>query len=82
VGVGVLSQGTIDILQSAADEFVVTDCLNNRVCVFSADGVELVRSWGGSDVCDSQFRHPTALAAAGHHLYVMDRMNGRVQVFE
>ncbi len=52
------------------------------MCVFSPDGSELVRSWGVEGTGDTQFRNTTALVIAGQHLYVMDQIEGRVQVFE
>ena len=81
VGVCVLGDGCMDVLQSATGEYVVADYSNHRVCVFSPDGSELVRSWGVKGNGDGQFAYPTALAASGRHLYVMDASD-RVQVFE
>ncbi len=82
VGVGVVGGRSMDVLQSAHGEYVVADFWSHRVCVFSADGLELVRSWGMRGFGTGQFMFPVALAAAGRHLYVMDCGSGRVQVFE
>ena len=62
----------------------MADIANHRVCVFSADGSQLVRSWGTKGTRRGQFRLPTALAVAGSHLYVLDgdSASARVQVFE
>ncbi len=46
VGVGMLGGGFLDVLQSVSGEYVVTDIRKHRLCVFSPDGSELVRSWG------------------------------------
>ena len=82
VGMGVLGRGNMDVMQSVCREYVVADCESHRVCVFSPDGSMLLRSWGVRGTGDGQFQFPTALAAAGKHLYVMDSCGGRVQVFE
>ena len=70
------------VIEESLGEYVVADCHNHRVCVFSPDGSELVRSWGVEGTGDGQFQYPVALAVAGQHLYVMDHCNDRVQVFE
>ena len=54
----------------------------HRICVFSADGSTLLRQWGGYGVADGMFINPTALAMCGGQLYVLDRGNKRVQVFQ
>ncbi len=83
VGEGVLCRGgTGDVVQSVSGEYVVADFDNHRVCVFSPDGSEVVRSWGLVGTGDGQLQSPTALAAAGKHLYVIDASSSRVQVFE
>ena len=79
---GTLGRGYKDVVLSSSYEYVVADHNNHRVCVFSADGSQLVRSWGTEGTGDGQFSMPTALAVAGSHLYVLDMNSGRVQVFE
>ena len=82
VGVGTLEDGLNDVVMTSSGEFVVADAEHNRVCVFSPDGLELVRSWGSFGPGDGEFDDPTALALVGEHLYVLDCESERVQVFE
>ena len=60
----------------------MADVYNNRLCLFSPDGLELLRSWGTMGNGDGEFEYPTALAIAGSHLCVLDYGSARVQVFE
>ena len=60
----------------------MADYGNHRICVFSADGSMLLRSWGSEGTGDGQFKYPTALAVRGSRLYVLDNSSPRVQVFE
>ena len=55
---------------------------NNRIVKFSSDGTYLM-AWGGTGSAPGQFRTPHALAmdSAGQ-LYVGDRSNRRIQVFQ
>lgn len=55
---------------------------NNRVVKYAADGTYLLE-WGGTGYAPGQFRDPHALAMdAEGRLYVADRDNNRVQVFD
>ncbi len=82
IGAGMVSHGNNDVALTAAGEILVADFGNNRVCVFSADGSTLLRSWGTPGSGDGQFAFPTALALVGAKLYVLDGDGTRVQVFE
>ena len=61
-------------------EVIVSDHMAHRVCVFSADGRTLLRTWGTSGTADGQFSYPTALALVGNQLFVISS-SSRVQVF-
>ena len=55
---------------------------NNRIVKFSRDGTYLM-AWGGTGSAPGQFRTPHALAMDSQGLlYVGDRSNRRIQVFE
>jgi DNA-binding beta-propeller fold protein YncE len=55
---------------------------NSRIHAFSADG-ELLRSWGEPGRGPGQFRVPHGIAVDGNNrVYVPDRENDRVQVFD
>ena len=79
---GQVSDGPKDVEISPSGEVIVVDCDSNRVCVFSGDGRTLLRTWGTEGTADGQFLRPTALSLAGSKLFVIDRDNARVQVFE
>ena len=55
IGAGVLSDGYNAVCLSVKGEFVVADWQKDRVCVFSADGSRLVRSWGSMGTGNGQF---------------------------
>ena len=60
----------------------VADNLNNRVQVFSPDGIYLTQ-WGTYGSGDGQFSGPFGVAVdAGGRVYVADTYNHRIQVFE
>ncbi len=62
--------------------FVADGYGNSRIHVFSQDG-GLVRSWGEAGRGAGQFRVPHGIAIdAGGRVYVADRENDRVQVFD
>ena len=82
IGDKLVSNGYKDVDFTAAGEIILADYNNNRVCVFSADGSELLRAWGSSGTGNGEFNCPTALSVRGSRLYVLDRNNPRVQVFE
>ena len=82
--VGQVSDGhkDVEILPTGSGDVIVADCWANRICVFSADGRTLLRTWGTEGTADGQFRNPTALALVGNKLFVLDCDSPRVQVFE
>jgi DNA-binding beta-propeller fold protein YncE len=82
IGAGVVANGNKDMQFAPNGELLVADPLNHRVCVFSADGDTLLRSWGTRGSVDGQFECPTGLALADYKLLVLDCNSARVQVFE
>jgi WD40 repeat protein len=81
IGFGVVADGFKDVQFSPNGELLVADHGNHRVCVFSADGDTLLRTWGTRGFADGQFESPTALALADSKLFVLDECSSRVQVF-
>ena len=77
---GQVSDWNKDVVIAPSGEVIVADYGAHRVCVFSADGRTLLRTWGTEGTADGQFDYPTALALIGSKLFVLDRK--RVQVFE
>ena len=75
IGAGVVADGHKDVEFAALanGEIIVADWGNYRICVFSADGSTLLRSWNTNGTGDGQFSCPTALAVRGSRLYVLDR---------
>ena len=72
---GVLGEGEVDVAFSRSGEFIVADTGNNRVCVFSADGAELVREFDGTGPGrEVPFDQPSTLFVVGKYLCVLDRM--------
>jgi peptidylglycine monooxygenase len=66
----------------AGEIFVADGYANSRVHVFSPTGV-LLRSWGEPGRAPGQFRVPHGIAVgAGGRVYVTDRENDRVQIFD
>ena len=64
------------------DVFVVDGHGNNRVVKFSKDG-EFIMSWGGAGTGPGQFNEPHCLAFDSRgRLFVGDRVNERIQVFD
>ena len=81
VGAGVLAEMSYnDVSFGAGDEIIVADSGNNRILVFSPDGVTIIKTWGSLGTAAGQFKYPKALAVSGSYLYVMDKT--RVKVFE
>ena len=64
------------------DEIAVTELWNNRVSVFSSDGIHL-RSFGGEGEENGEFNQPSGIAFDIHgNIIVTDCNNDRVQVFD
>ena len=82
VGAGIVSAGHKEAAFCENGEIIVADQASHRICVFSADGAKITRSWGSEGATDARFKSPTAVAVAGKHVYVLDASNPRVQVFE
>jgi DNA-binding beta-propeller fold protein YncE len=82
IGAGVVADGDKDVQFAPNGELLVADCRNHRMCVFSADGDTVLRTWGTQGSADGQFEYPTALALVDSKLFVLDRDSARVQVFE
>jgi DNA-binding beta-propeller fold protein YncE len=81
IGAGELTDGSKDAQFALNGELLVTDVVNHRVCVFSADGDTLLRTFGTRGSADGQFQYPTALALADLKLFVLDS-SARVHLFE
>ncbi len=82
IGDGVVAGGPNDVLFAPNGELLVSDFRDHRVCVFSADGDTLLRTWGTKGATGGQFLNPTALALADSKLFVLEYNSARVQVFE
>jgi WD40 repeat protein len=82
IGAGVVANGHKDIEFMPNGELLVADYNNHRICVFSADGDALLRTWGSNGSGDGQFQRPTGLALVGSSLFVLEDGGSRVQVFE
>lgn len=79
---GLPSEFAKDIAITDSGDIIVTDGGNNRVCVFTPDGLQLTRQFGTKGTVDGEFKEPFTLAIANGHLYVADRGSKRVQVFQ
>ncbi len=82
IGACVVADGPKDVLFAPNGELLVADYNNHRVCVFSADGDTLLRTWGTRGSADGQFEYPTALSLVNSKLFVLECKRVRVQVFE
>ncbi len=78
---GQVSNGHKDVEIAPSGDVIVADDSAHRVCVNSADGRTLLRTWGTEGTDDGLFKEPTALALVGNKLFVLDRDSARVQVF-
>jgi DNA-binding beta-propeller fold protein YncE len=78
-----LFQSPTDVAWDSAGNIFVADGIGNaRVAKFTRDGV-FVKSWGSRGAGDSQFKIVHGLAVdAGGNVYVADRGNNRIQVFD
>lgn len=80
IGVGLL-RSPLDVDFSCDGDILVADRYNNRVCVFSPDGLTLLRSFGCKGDAPGKFQCPSTLAVHGSQLFVKDWESTRVQVF-
>jgi len=62
------------------DEIFICDTENNRIVVFSIEGI-LLRQWGIAGTEPGCFHSPAAIAVSENMVYVTDRHNKRIQVF-
>jgi DNA-binding beta-propeller fold protein YncE len=77
-GVAVASNGDIYISEGHGE----TRANNSRIMVFTRDG-KFIKTFGTRGTGDGQLRSPHALAFDSHdHLYVADRGNSRVVIFD
>ncbi len=81
IGAGVVADGVKDVQFAPNGELLVADNFNHRVCMFSANGDTLLRTWGTRGSADGQFAYPVALALVDSKLFVLDWGSARVQVF-
>lgn len=80
IGVGTVVDGCKDVSFVTSGEIVVADFAQNRICVFSSDGDQLLKCWNADAAASIVLNSPSGLAVAGTRMYVMD--NSRVLVFE
>ena len=67
---------------SAGNIYISDGYVNSRVAKYSKSG-DWVKSWGEPGTGPGQFRTPHAIAVdANDHIYVGDRTNRRIQVFD
>ncbi len=84
IGAGVGTYGWKDVEFAPNGELLVVDYGNRRVCVFSADGDTLLRTWPANASVENHFKSQTALVLADYRLFGLDTASGsaRVHVFE
>ena len=72
-----------DVVETEAGDIFISDGYrNNRVVHYSAEG-KFVKQWGSLGVEAGQFSLPHSIAVdSGGRLYVADRNNARVQIFD
>lgn len=80
VGEGMLKNPQ-DVCVDSRGRILVTDTGNSRICAFSAEG-KLLATFGEWGWFPGLFSDPTAIESHGERIYVADRENQRVQVFD
>ena len=70
-----------DVAFAADGSVYVADLFHQRVLRFALDG-KLLQSFGTPGPNPGQFAGPTGLAVHGGYVHVVDRDNGRVQIFD
>ena len=76
--------GWCDVEVLPDGRIAVADAEKDRILFYSGDGVTLLKSFGSEGAGASEFDYPTAVAFSrgSGKLYILDRSNKRVQVFE
>lgn len=81
-GVGTLNRPS-DVDFASNGDILVADWFRHRVCVFSPDGGDLLRTFGSEEETSTvNFKYPTALAMHGGQLFLLDGESEQVQVFD
>ena len=71
-----------DVFESPSGDIFVSDgYANSRVHHFSSDG-QHVKSWGKRGTGPGEFNVPHSIWADSANVYVSDRENGRIQIFD
>ena len=79
---GLFRQPTDVTWDSAGNIYITDGYINSRVAKYDRNG-DWVKSWGQKGVAPGQFRLPHAIVAdRNDNLYVGDRTNRRIQVFD
>jgi sugar lactone lactonase YvrE len=79
---GMFRQPTDVTWDSAGNIYITDGYVNSRVAKYDKNG-EWVKSWGSKGTAPGQFRIPHAIVAdRNDNLYVGDRTNHRIQVFD
>jgi hypothetical protein len=73
--------GKFNSLAILNDELYASDFKRDCICVFDLNGKPL-RSWGGWGRENDQFHRPDGIAHYDNLVYVADRGNNRIQVFQ
>jgi len=79
---GMFRQPTDVTWDSEGNIYITDGYVNSRVAKFDKNG-DWVKSWGEKGIAQGQFRLPhTIVADRNNNLYVGDRTNRRIQVFD
>jgi DNA-binding beta-propeller fold protein YncE len=79
---GLFRQPTDVTWDSEGNIYITDGYINSRVAKFDKNG-DWVKSWGDKGIAPGQFRIPHAIVAdRNNNLYVGDRTNRRIQVFD